>query len=463
MRTDTELARAEALVEAGDLDGARELAEAMLAADPRRPGPYNVLGFIAYQQGRLIDAQRAFEHACSLPDHGEDAASNLAAVRAELASVYGLAAGAAPAAAPEPEHDFAASLEQLHAGLFGRDLDPPLLGKLLGNGMDASLEARLDELPTATSMNERRFLLRFAARFWDGRGDVFENGPLLGGTSRALALGMLANPRRDRGAELHTHDWFTTRVPLDLPPDVWDRMIARGLMTREQKEELTTSGTFKPLYDALHAGHDYSPLLHSHVAYLPGHPGDDPGHGDALFAPPPDRTFSLVFVDGCKSWHGTRYWIERMADRMPAGSHVIFQDYGWYTCFWLPVLIGRLPDHFRLVAHVDDTYAFELVRALPVDLVRSRFPEHPAELGRDAFDDVFARLGIDAGQRSDVRSMVALTIQHAGALAYLGLKDEARAHIAGMRTRPEFAPFRQRFIDPALRSPTYTPEGPVLL
>jgi hypothetical protein len=73
------------------------------------------------------------------------------------------------------------------------------------------------------------------------------------------------------------------------------------------------------------------------------------------------------------------------------------------------------------------------------------------------------RAGIDAGERSDMHAVVALTIQHAGAMAYLGQKDEARQHIGAMLARPELYPFRRRFIERALRSPTYTPEGSIML
>ena len=59
-----------------------------------------------------------------------------------------------------------------------------------------------------------RFLCRFASRLWDGEGDVFENGPMLGGTTRALALGMLANPAGSPDARLQTFDWFhAVRTP----------------------------------------------------------------------------------------------------------------------------------------------------------------------------------------------------------------------------------------------------------
>jgi len=441
--TDDLLARAEARAQAGDLEGARELAEAILADDAEHTGAHGVLGYVAYQQGRLLDAAAAFARAGNDPD----AIANLEAVQAELAR-----RGATP--------DFSCAFEDLRRGALGPGLSPTLLGSLLGQPFDERLEARVNELPSAASANERRFLLRFAAHFWDGDGDVFENGPLLGGTTRGLALGMLANPRRRDHARLQTFDWFAADEG-DLP-NVWETMIAAGMITRELLNDMRSSGSFQRVFDHIHSGHDYSPLVRSHEAYLPGHRGDAPP-GRRVFAPPPDREYSLVFVDGCKSWYGTKHWITELCGLIRPGSHLVFQDYGWYTCFWLPVLHAVLEDHLRLVAHVDDTYAFVLAKPLTRETVEARFPDEPEQLGRDALDDAFLKLGIDAGVRSDVHAMVCLTIQHAGALAYIGHLDDAREHIAAMLGRPEFFSFRRRFIEPALRSPTYRPEGAVLL
>jgi hypothetical protein len=169
-----------------------------------------------------------------------------------------------------------------------------------------------------------------------------------------------------------------------------------------------------------------------------------------------------VFVDGCKSWYGTKHWIEHTCAQIPVGSHFIFQDYGWYTCFWLPALIGVLPEHFRLVAHVDDTYAFELLQPITAADVDARFPDTPAEFGRDAFAELFGRLLADAGWRGDPHGTIALSIQHAGALATMGYKDEARARIAALLDRPEHS-WYAGYIRRALASPTYTPEGPITL
>ncbi|WP_028065379.1 tetratricopeptide repeat protein [Solirubrobacter soli] len=456
----SDLAAAEALIEAGDIAGARAIGEQLL--DEGVAGVHNLLGYLAHHEGRLIEAQLQFELACSLAPEDVDARDNLAAVRAELGALYG-AAPAAAAAPAAPQADFSGSFDDLRRGVYGPGLSATLLGRYMAAPLGPGLEQRLLELPGATTSDERRFLCRFAACFWDGQGDVFENGPMFGGTTRALALGMLGSANRSPDARLQTFDWFYYGSDTDASGVSFDAMIRQRLISSGQKREMEESRSFKAVFDTLHSGHDYSPLVNSHVAYLPGAPGDVAKTGEPTFSLPEGRRYSLVFIDGCKSWYGTRFTFEQLAPYIEPGSHLIFQDYGWYTCFWLPSFINALGEHFRLVAHVDDTYAFELLAPLDADDVRARFPEHPKDFGIDAFDDLFMRALIDAGERSDVHAMVALTIQHAGAMAYLGMKAEAKQYISGMLTRPEFFPFRRRMIERALVAPTYSPEGAITL
>src|SRR5690606_3863122 len=124
---------------------------------------------------------------------------------------------------------------------------------------------------------------------------------------------------------------------------------------------------------------DYSDLLRVHTAALPGSP-DDVGRMANLYRQPADARFGLVFVDGCKSWYGTRWFLEQIAPTVGPGTYVVMQDYGWYTCFWLSAIVGCLPEHFRLVAHVDHTYAFQLLRPITPQDVEA-FPVSPDELG----------------------------------------------------------------------------------
>jgi hypothetical protein len=468
--SDGELATAEALVEAGDLEGARVLGEQLVAADAANAGARNLLGFLAHREGRLIEAQLQFEHALALDPEDADARANLEAVRAELGALYGAAPGPAPtiaapaqSAEPSPESDFSGSIDDLLNGAFGPGLSPRLLGRLLASPLTPELERRLLEIPGATTSDERRFLCRYAARLWNGQGDVFENGPMFGGTTRALGLGMLGNPNRSADSLLQTFDWFYYGSDTDAAGVSFEAMIRARLISSGQKRDMEKAKTFKGVFDSLHSGHDYSPLLRAHVAYLPGAPGDTAKTGEPTFELPEGRRFGLVFIDGCKSWYGTRYTFERLAPVLEPGTHLIFQDYGWYTCFWLPTFINVLGEYFRLTAHVDDTYAFELLAPLDAETIRDRFPEHPRDFGIDAFDELFMHALIAAGERSDLHAIVALTIQHAGAMAYLDLKAEAKQQITAMLGRAELFPYRRRFIEPAINSPTYTPEGPIYI
>lgn len=453
---DDQLARAEALAQSGDIEGARALGLAILAGDPGAAGAHNLLGFLAHSEGNLVQAEREFELAAALSPGDGDIQANLDVIRAEIEASRG-------ASDEPPAKEFGATLEQLRRGWYGPDVSARLLGRLLASELPEAIEARLLALPGATSNDERRFLCRFASRFWDGQGDVFENGPMLGSTTRALALGMLNNPRRSPDALLQTFDWFHFGDDTDVAGVPFAAMVQHGLTTPEQLGRMQQSGSFKELFDSLHAGQDYSPLLRSHTAYLPGHRGELPATGEPVFEAPEERRYSLVFIDGCKSWHGTRHCMERLAAHVEPGAHFIFQDYGWYTCFWLSTFVGVLGDHFRLVANVDDTYTFELTRELTTADVVERFPDEPADLGRDAFDDLYTDALLAAGERADMQAIVTLTIHHAGALAVLGHREEAYDYIRPMLARPELFAFRRRFIEPALRSPTYMPEGEILL
>jgi hypothetical protein len=141
---------------------------------------------------------------------------------------------------------------------------------------------------------------------------------------------------------------------------------------------------------------------------------------------------------------------------------MLFQDYGWYTCFWLTALVGFFPDRFKLIAHIDTTYAFELTRAIEPSEVLERFPERPHDLGVEGLEELYGGLLRQAAPLGDPQLHMALTLHHAGALAYIDEKDRARALIDTLATEP-FSPEQRDVIRRARIAPTYTPEGPVEL
>ena len=418
--------------EAAETDAAEAaaLARQALAGDPENARAANVLGVVAYTAGRIAEAHRWLVRACSLPGADDDMRANLERVSDEL-------------------------------GPLGYHPSSTRLGNAFAAGNDPRDVARMAQIPSATTPGERNLIREFTAELWNGRDDVFENGPLLGGTTRALALGMLANATRDPAAKLQTHDWFNSNVELDVPPRAFDQLIAQGLLDPAAREEMERTGSFKPVFDDVHSGHDYSGLIAAHTAALPGSPEDEQTMAD-LFSPDPDAIWNVLLVDGCKSWFGTRYFLERTAAAIPVGSHLIMQDYGWYTCFWLTSMVGLWPDRFRLIAHVDATFGFEITTPIDPAEVRERFPVSPADMGPDGFDELYAHMLERAGELGDSQLRVATTVHHAGALAYIGEKDRARAMIDALAEEPWAQPHRATIAN-ARKHPTYTPTGRVEL
>ncbi|HLK11379.1 MAG TPA: class I SAM-dependent methyltransferase [Candidatus Binatia bacterium] len=325
------------------------------------------------------------------------------------------------------------------------------------DALQAPCPAEVLTVPSETTVAERRALYDFFARHWPGTGSVCEIGPFLGSTTRAIALGMLHNPRRAPGARLHTFDRFEgyyTRAALERLLAPLGETTVRRLLPPDDGSPLPG---FRTVFDRLHAGTPYAHLVRATTAIIPDLAGQPVGETQR-FRLPPDLVLDAVFVDGCKSWYGTRHVLQEVAPRTPPGATFVFQDYAWHTCFWIPSALALLDDCFALRWWVDHTYAFELRRPLDPALVAARIPERPSDLGRDTFDELFIALARAADARGDVRGVVAACLQHAAAFAYLGLGAEARAEILGLARLPFAAAFAFDLVD-AMRSPTYRPDG----
>jgi hypothetical protein len=151
----------------------------------------------------------------------------------------------------------------------------PSLGALVSEGgaLGASLAlATESSLPSETPQAERRFLYRFFATLWEGRGSVLEVGPFLGGTTRAIALGMMDNPRRPSGARLYTHDRFGEYYDSDSLTRLLEPLFARGLLDESLRGALARR-SFKDVFDALHRRQRCSDLIVAGDQVVPDTPG----------------------------------------------------------------------------------------------------------------------------------------------------------------------------------------------
>jgi len=350
---------------------------------------------------------------------------------------------------------------------LGEDVFPALAGRVLamyagpGGTEDAGLSARLDAIPSETTPGERRLLYNYFAELWDGRGDVLEVGPFLGGTSRAICLGMLANPTRDRDALFHTYDKFTDYFPADALLAKLEPMFAAGLLDDAARQAILRTTSFKEVYEQLHRDQEYFALMRFATGVLP----DRPEEADRLadrFAPPPDRAISAVFVDGAKSWYGMKDFMRAMLPCTKPGAMYLFQDYGAHTCFWVPVFLEIFRAHFRLICFTDHTYVFRYERDLSPMYLGAGFPDAPEGMDTRDMELIFRRLQRWAVATDNHYLIMNFQLQYAAALAYLGFVDEARRRIVTLLDTP-FASRYQGWIQHALSVPTYTPRGNVSL
>lgn len=319
----------------------------------------------------------------------------------------------------------------------------------------------LDEIPSETSARERRFLYIFFSTIWSGEKDVIEVGPFLGGTTRAIALGMCANPKVTEKSMLLTFDRFYGYYDLQRLAEYLAPLVSTGVLQQSDIDALGEAAEFMDIFDRLHSGHEYYNRITAFNQQLPDKPEDL--HKEKLFLQIPDNTLSdAVFIDGCKSWFGTKYFMTEVCKAARTGTYFIFQDYGWYTCFWLPAFIELLKDFFQIIGYVDTTYVFMLRKPLNSDEIGMQYPDKPFELGEERVIAIFDSLIKWALDRSDHFAVIRHSLQCAGALAYLGNKRKAKAMISELKNNP-WAAGHKKIIDRALCSPTYSPDGPIYL
>lgn len=347
--------------------------------------------------------------------------------------------------------------------LFGPAHFPSFLGKSLAlmcgatGEQDGTLSRYLSAIPSETTLNERRLLYNFFLNFWDGQFDVLEIGPFLGGTSRAIALGMLHRGDRQGSVKLFTYDKFRDYYQPEQLLTTLAPMFEAGILGDESRDLIRRSNRFKEVFDLLHRGHDYAELLEAHVGALPSAPGE-PEDPESTFALPAGRFYSAVFVDGAKSWFGTkRFMTLALAQTLP-GAYYIFQDYGAHTCFWIPVFLEVMKAKFQLVAFVDHTYVYRQLAPVTAVEIDAAFPDSPLAFSVADFAGIFRNLYLTALESDNTYTLLNYQLQHAAALSYLGQKEAARDRIVDLLKTPHALQHRHWILN-ALRTPTYTPEG----
>lgn len=327
------------------------------------------------------------------------------------------------------------------ARFYADELRPPNCAYWPGVLTDSALAQRLNEIPSETLPAERQFLYRFFKSVWSGENNVFEIGPFLGGTTRAIAMGMRDNPRRMAPHKLYTSDQFKEYYKPDDLRRLVMPLLQRGIISASDIEEIEKDASFLSVFRAVHRKQDYFPMIEVIDHGVPDMPEEV---GEQTLLIPDGKNFDTFFVDGCKSWFGTKYFMLEACKNAKPGSYFIFQDYGHWTCFWISSFVGLMREHFDLISQVADTHAFQLVRPLTPDEIEKWFPDSATEVARADYEQVYARLSAEARDRGDRRSAVSHQIHLAAALGMLGLLDEAKQLLVSLYHDPSSVGFEKR-------------------
>lgn len=319
---------------------------------------------------------------------------------------------------------------------------------------DAERDAFLAEIPTETTPAERVLLWNLFRHEWDGQGHVIEIGPFLGGTTRAIASGMLRNTRLSPAARLHTFDRFGDYYSPESLRQMIDPLVQRGTFAADEADRLSATGDFLGIFHAVHRAHPYAGLISAHDSPLPDFPGDV-ATATTFNRFENDHELGALFVDGCKSWASTVYAMQCLLPRLRTGAPVIFQDFGWYTCFWISSAVYVLRDVLEFQSRADATYVYRLKARLSEQEIARRFALTPAEMGPAFFQRAAEDLRLRSEAGNDLRGELIAQLHHIAALVTLGRKPQAVAVLQELDLHRYAAFFWM--IRGCLKSPTYLP------
>ena len=325
--------------------------------------------------------------------------------------------------------------------------------------LTAPVEAGLHSIPSQTTRDEREFLYWFFANVWDGQGAVCEIGPWFGGTTRAIAEGMLANPRRSDESKFWSFDKFENYSTSDVLRQIGAPLVEKGLMGSADLERCAETRDFLELFRILHQGKRYMEgLLQVERRVLPHEEGVDLGSDRELVLSEWAPRFPAVFVDGCKSWYSTRFFMMQVAASAEPGDWVFFQDHLWRTCYWLPCFTWLMRDALEPCFQAGTTLCLRWTRKADPAEVAARMPVSIGPADALWLLRLFAEYGNEAMARGNQGLAYALKLQAAAAMTAVG--EVALANQILLSTAREEYDFdsKKRILE-SLEKPTYDSHG----
>mgnify|MGYP006296724439 CR=1 FL=1 len=211
---------------------------------------------------------------------------------------------------------------------------------------------------------ELRMLRWLAHEYYSGQGCICDLGAFLGGSTMALADGLIEAGWCER--RIHSYDRHRITAAM------WERYVGNRL-------DYPDGGDFLPLM---------STLMGDRVSVVEFH------SGDFLHAAVPNESIEILFVDIAKTPETSDYLVSEFFPKLiPRCSIVVQQDYFHPWPIWDVVVMETLAEFFEPLSYTDENSALFLCTKPIADEAIER-----ARVGNLTPTDARARV-IDAGRR----------------------------------------------------------------
>lgn len=213
---------------------------------------------------------------------------------------------------------------------------------------------------------ELQMLYGLGRDYFGGWGHIVDAGCFLGGSTQALAKGVLANAQfisKPVSPVIHSYDLYVV--------EPWTIGI--------YFDEGTPLGTsFEDIYRKNIA--PFSTLVNVNPGDVTQYKWDK---NDAI---------EILFIDLAKHWTVSDYVVRNFFGALvPGHSIVIQQDYLYHTCTgWLPVTMEYLSEYFEIIDYTErNSVAFKYVKKIPdemleIDIIQSLKVDEIAALSKKA-------------------------------------------------------------------------------
>ena len=174
-------------------------------------------------------------------------------------------------------------------------------------------------------------------------------------------------------------------------------------------------------------------------------------------------TIELPATRPCANrWFSTRSFCSELLDLSRPGTYFLFQDYGRFTCFWIPYFTAIFEDYLELVHVEDSTYVFKLIKKISKQHVLEVFKANPKSMNLNVMENAFEKI-LEIANRLNKKQKVTAYIHKAAYHAYINEKEKSKEILLNLLKDKSLPNYLENRINSALISPTYTPDSKIYL